>query len=87
MRLLSYQFICLQVRYQVATGRADNLLANLDNYLLGVCQDASVSADVSALVRGMVQPVVKFRATAQQALQSLQVLAPSNKAGGKGIAF
>lgn len=65
-------------------GHAEDLLAYLHNYLLGVGKD---TANVSALVRAMVHFDVEYRATAQQALRALQVLVPSNKAGGKVSAF
>ena len=80
-------FICLQVLYQVEIGHADDLLADLHEYLLSIGKNASVSDDICALVCSMVQSDVECRATAQQALQSLQVLAPSNKARGRGIAI
>ena len=82
----SQQSVCLQALDQVATGHTDVLLADLYNYLCGIGKDVLVAADVSALVGSMVHSDVEYRATAQQALQSLQLLAPSNKAEGKGTA-
>lgn len=82
MRLQASALYLLQVFSQPTNGHAAGLGVDvhLHTYLLSIGKDASVAAGLSALVGSMVHADVERRVFAQQALQSLQLLALNSKA-------